>query len=336
MSCDPILLVGGSGVVGQQTAQHLRKAHPAVPLLIGGRDLNRAEAIAKKIGNAEAVVVDLDAADLNLGSRAVSAVAVFFKDDKIAALHFAQARGVPYISISSGVQEIGPEVAAFMHRPPAAPIVLGAEWFIGAATVPAIDTAKDFKQVDSVTVRAVVEEGDIGGPATYKDMERLIQAMPAVLTVKDGNYLWLKAEDTPTSLQAIDGTEMTAEIYSPYDVLSLANETGAANVEFRLAIGESSSSRRGEPLSTEIIIDMYGKDHANQPLHKRRAVVHPEGQIALSGMGVALVLERLLGLSGSPVHAGLYFPSQLLDPQVYLTRLHEAGGESFMIEVDAD
>ena len=36
MSPHPILLVGGSGVVGQHTARTLRKAHPDVPLLIGG------------------------------------------------------------------------------------------------------------------------------------------------------------------------------------------------------------------------------------------------------------------------------------------------------------
>ncbi len=33
----PILLVGGSGVVGREAARRLRAAYPDVPLLIGGR-----------------------------------------------------------------------------------------------------------------------------------------------------------------------------------------------------------------------------------------------------------------------------------------------------------
>ena len=50
MSPHPILLVGGSGVVGQHTARTLRKAHPDVPLLIGGRDLGKARDIADQVG----------------------------------------------------------------------------------------------------------------------------------------------------------------------------------------------------------------------------------------------------------------------------------------------
>jgi len=37
MSPHPILLIGGSGVIGRSTARQLRAAYPDVPLLIGGR-----------------------------------------------------------------------------------------------------------------------------------------------------------------------------------------------------------------------------------------------------------------------------------------------------------
>ncbi|MBC8136775.1 MAG: NAD(P)-dependent oxidoreductase, partial [Fibrella sp.] len=135
MSLDPILLIGGSGVIGRSTARFLRAVHPDVPLLIGGRDLAKAKEVATEIGGAEGVVLDLAADDLGIGEHPVSAVAVFPKDDRIAVLRFAQTHGVPHISISGGITEIGAEVAAYMHKPDAAAVVLGAEWLVGATTV---------------------------------------------------------------------------------------------------------------------------------------------------------------------------------------------------------
>ncbi|ANF57264.1 hypothetical protein [Halotalea alkalilenta] len=58
MSPDPILLIGGSGVIGRWTARFLRAAHPNVALLIGGRDIAKAEEVAAEVGGAEAVVLD--------------------------------------------------------------------------------------------------------------------------------------------------------------------------------------------------------------------------------------------------------------------------------------
>ncbi|MCI0995843.1 NAD(P)-dependent oxidoreductase, partial [Pseudomonas corrugata] len=48
MTLDPILFMGGSGAIGHHTAQALRAAHPGVPLLIGGRDLTKAQRAAEQ------------------------------------------------------------------------------------------------------------------------------------------------------------------------------------------------------------------------------------------------------------------------------------------------
>ena len=56
-------------------------------------------------------------------------------------------------------------------------------------------------------------------------------------------------------------------------------------------------------------------------------VVRPAGQLPLTGLGVALLLERLMGRDGAPgVPAGLYFRYQLLETAAYLRRFGEAGG----------
>ena len=333
MSTDPILLIGGSGFVGRETARSLRDAHPDAPLLIGGRDLAKAEEAAAEIGNAEGVALDLAADDLGLGGRPVSVVAVFPKDERVTGLRFAQARGVPYLTISGGITEIGPEVAAYMHKPDAAPVVLGAEWLVGATTVPTLEFAKEFARVDDIAIGALLDEQDTGGPETAVDFERLIKTMPAALTRRNGAYVWLDGDDAKAEFRAVDGTEVEAAAFSPYDVVGLAAATGAPNVHFNLATSVSSTRRRGEPLSTEIVIELAGEDHAGEPLRTRHAVVYPQGAMPLTGLGVAMVLERLVGLDGDPpTPAGLYFPHQLLEPTAYLTRLKHFGGMVLSLE----
>ncbi|WP_458094323.1 hypothetical protein [Roseomonas sp. WA12] len=333
MSSAPILLMGGSGAIGGWTTRFLRAAHPGLPLLIGGRDLSKAKQAADRIGNAQAAVIDLAADDLGLGDRPVSAVAVLFSDERIAGLRFAQARRVPHLSISSGIYEIAPEIAAFMHRPDAAPIVLGYEWLVGATTVPTLEFAKAFRQIDDISIGALVDEQDTGGPAVAADFERLNRTLPAALTRRDGSYIWRAGQDAEAAFHAVDGTRMEASGFSSIDVVGLATATGTPNVQFNIATAVSSSRRRGGPMSTEIVVDLAGEDHAGRALRTRHAVVHREGAAPLTGLGVAMILERLLGLDGKPVTpAGLYFPYQLLDPAAYLARLDQTGGEVLTLE----
>ena len=336
MSPHPILLVGGSGVVGQHTARALRKAHPDVPLLIGGRDLGKAQDIADQVGKAEGVATDLAAPDLGLGDRPVSAVAVLFTDQRVAGLRFAQDRGVPYICISPGIIELGPEVAAYIHRPDASAVVLGTEWLVGATSVPTLTFAKAFGRVDDIRIGALLDEKDAFGPASEADLDRQTKVMPAALARRDSAFVWRTDDDAASRFRAVDGTEVEASALSPNDVLSLSMKTGAPDVRFDLGIGVSSSRRRGEPLSAEILIELSGTDAEGKALRTRHAVVHPGGQMPLTGLGVAMVLERLTGLDGRPpTPPGLYFPYQLLDPDTYFARLQDLGTSILDLTADA-
>ena len=335
MISDAILLMGGTGAIGRQTARALRAIHPDVPLLIGGRDLAKSRQAASEIGNAEGVAIDARATDLGLGDRRVSAVAVFYADHRLASLRFAQSRGVPHLSISSGVYEIAPEVATYMHSPGTAAIVLGYEWLVGATTIAALTCAKSFSQLQQVTMNALVDEQDAGGPAVAEDFERLGRMMPAALTRRDGSYIWRSNDDAKAQFRAIDGTAVEGTGFSSIDVAGLAVATGAPNVQFNLAMGVSSSRRRGEPRSTEIIIEMAGKDSDGQPLRTRHAVFHPGGAAPLTALGVSMILERLAGLDGkTPTPPGLYFPFQVVDHASYLSRLQAEGGSIVSLDVE--
>jgi hypothetical protein len=328
MSLNPILLMGGSGAIGHHTARALRAAHPDVPLLIGGRDLAKAQRAAEQVGGAQGVAIDPAADDLGLGDRQVSGVVVFYMDHALAGLRYAQKCGVPHLSISSGVFEIAPEIATYMHRPDAAPIVLGYEWMVGATTVTTLSVAGAFGRIHDISINALVDDQDTGGPTVATDFEHLNRMLPAALTRRDGAYVWREGEDSKVSFRAVDGTQIEASGFSSIDVVGLAAATGAPNVQFNLAIGVSSTRRQGKPMSTEIIIELVGDDLKGEPLRTRHAVVHPAGAAPLTGLSVALILERLVGLDGQPpTPPGLYFPYQLLDAATYLERLKREGGE---------
>lgn len=328
MTVNPVLLMGGSGAIGHRTIEALRAAYPDVPLLIGGRDLAKAQKTAEHVGGAQAVVIDATAHDLGLGDRAVSAVVVFYMDHALAGLRFAQARGVPHLSISSGVFEIAPEIALYMHTPNAAPIVLGYEWMAGATTVATLSIAKPFARVRDIRIHALVDEQDTGGPTVATDFEHLNNMLPAALTRRDGVFTWRDGQEAEARFRALDGTEIDARGFSSIDVVGLAAATGAANVQFNLATAVSSSRRQGLPMSTEIILELEGEDAQGHSLQTRHALIHPAGAAPLTGLSVALLLERLLGLDGQPATPpGLYFPYQLLDAATYLQRLKQEGGE---------
>ena len=210
LSTHPILLVGGSGVVGRWTARFLRAAHPDVQLLIGGRDLVRAKEAAAEVGGAEGVVLDLAADYLGLGERLIRAVAVLFMDERIAGLRFAQSRGVPYISISPGIIEIAPEVAAYIHNPHAAPVVLGTEWLVGATTVPTLEFGKAFGRVHDISIGALLDEHDVFGPAAKADLERQTKTMAAALVRRDGAYRWCVGDNAK-----LVSAPLTAPRWSP-------------------------------------------------------------------------------------------------------------------------
>lgn len=333
MTIAPILLMGGSGSIGRRTADALRAVHPSVPLLIGGRDPSKASDAAEEIGNAEGVALDLEAHDLGLGDRPVRAVAIFYFDPRHAGLRYAHARNLPYLGISSGIFEIAPEVAINMQRPQAAAIVLGYEWLVGATTVTTLECAKRFSQIDSIKIGALVDEQDGGGPAVAEDFERLTKTLPLAMTRYDGAWVWRDEDEARTEFRAIDGTAIAASGFSSIDITGLAAETGARNVEFNIATAVSSSRRRGEGKSTEIVVELKGEDNNGRALQTRHALFHPGGAAALTALGTSMILERLAGLNGSPTPAGLYFPYQVLDHGAYLSRLVERGGRLMALDV---
>ncbi|WP_231619111.1 hypothetical protein [Nonomuraea sp. SBT364] len=321
-----VLIMGGSGQAGSATAAILRRWYPELPLTIAGRDPGRAQRVADELGAATAVTIDLRRSDLGLGDAGGhSAVVAAVWDSHLHGLRYAQDRGLPYVSISSGLVDIGPEVVAAGLRAGAAPILLASHWYAGLVVLAVLGLAGEFGRVDTIEVGGVLDERDSGGPAAVADLARLLAATSAGQVRRDGVFHWVGGADARTEVTSIDGTVLPAQIVPILDVPSLALATGAANVSFAFAVGESAARRRGEPASTEIRIDLEGVDHAGAPLRTSRYLLHPEGQRPLTGLGVALGVERLLGLRGDAVPPGIHTPEALIDPAYAAGRMKEIG-----------
>lgn len=62
-----------------------------------------------------------------------------------------------------------------------------------------------------------------------------------------------EGDEVKSEFRAVDGTEMEVSAFTDFDIVGLATTTGAPNVQFNLSMGVSSTRRR-EPMSTEIVI----------------------------------------------------------------------------------
>lgn len=322
----PVLILGGSGQAGSDTAALLRRWHPELPLTIAGRDIGRARRVADGLGGATAVTVDLRRGDLGLpAGHNYAAVVAALWDDRLNGLRYAQDHGVPYLSISSSLVEIAPEALAAAQRGNTSPILVVGHFCAGVVVLATLTSAREFDRIDTVRIGAVLDESDTGGPAGQADLERWAVATTAGTVRRDGVFTWVDGLDAEADVPRTDGVVLPGRSIAVLDVPSLALATGAANVRFDMAVGESAARCRGDAASSEIRIDLEGVDTSGAPLSSSRYLVHPAGQRPLTALGIALGVERQLGLRGEAAPPGLHTPETLVDPAYAAERMAEIG-----------
>ncbi|TCQ99157.1 hypothetical protein [Neorhizobium sp. JUb45] len=321
-----ILFVGGSGVVGQQMVRAFRDRHPEPPILIGGRDVGKADVIARDVGYADAVEVDTQRKRLGLHpDTPISAVVMLAPDSGLHGMRLAQDLQIPYMSIGNWLIEVGAEMAHFISRPDASPVVLSSHWHGGPTVFLAMASVEGLDVVHSIKVGAIIDDLDPTGPAAQEDMEVGAEGVSNVLGFQNGRRVWLRGKTARREIAAVDGRIFSASAFAPYDIVSLHAATGAREVRFDLASGVSSSRVRGGDVGTEVILEIEGE--INGQLTRRRSTIEfTKGQAKLTGLSAALSLSIVLGLEGRPAFPpGLYFPEQLMDHNWFLPELVKAG-----------
>jgi hypothetical protein len=219
------VLFVGAGFVGRAALKWFRQMYPSVRVLVGGRNLQAASEVAQEVGAAEAVVIDIDKHHLGLGDDVtVAAVVMLAPEAGLNGLSYAQDLGVPYLNINAAVTEIGPELALFAHRATAAPVVLASHWMAGAATLLALNSAKGFDRVRSISLGAIVDEQDSVGPAAIEDMERVHGMAPPALVFAGGRRVWLSGDAAKGKFESFE--QGTASLTGLSIVLTLASVLG--------------------------------------------------------------------------------------------------------------
>lgn len=315
-------------MVGRAAVRWFHERFPDIPALIGGRNLAKAEDVARESPPAAAVSIDLEKPGLELDDDlAIGGVAMLASDQGLHGLTFAQDRGVPYLTISTGLCEVAPEVAHGAHRSTAAPVVLASHWSAGAPMFLALRDASAFESVRSIRVGVILDEKDPAGPASYEDMNRLAKANPGALAFEDGRRVWLLGEPSRGTVMALDGRRLDAQAFSTLDVASLHAATGAPNIRLDLLTGESSSRRRGAEAAAEIVVEIEGKTDGKMA-RSRSVLEFKHGQASLTGLSAVLSLTAALGLNGRPpANPGLCLPELLVDPNWFLTQLQSSGAK---------
>lgn len=313
----PALLIGGSGVVGKWVTRHLRSLQPDLPIVIGGRNLNKAEEIAAEIGNASVVKIDLTRDDLGLPHAEFSSIGVFFRDRTFNIQKFAQNNHIPFLAITGSIPVMGEDMAAYVYGPQASPVVFASHWMAGIPIVLALKDAKQFKNIDTINMVANYDMADEGG-VTMEEMEDLFPSSLAPMVVKDGIWGWEPTQET------FEGVEKEPDATSVVDILSIGLGTNAKASRFVLTYDESPGTKAGNRASHTVTTEIRGEKEDGTQTTIRREIEAPQGQAYLVGLGAAIVLEQLVVQALKP---GVYFPEKFVSAEIVESRLNEYGIE---------
>lgn len=343
-----VLLVGGYGVVGTQTAELLRRHHPQLRLVIGGRTLTTAQALADRLGNADALVVDTRTPDplANAGQLAAVAGLVHDPDDHL--LRAAIRRGVAYIDITRGVTAQTRAYVAAALESPTAPVLFASNWMAGVPAVLAVNEARKFSHVDSINLSILFDRNDKTGPDSADAGGGLSESM----TVRTGGaWKTVAPMSAAARVRFPSGRRRAVFRMNMADVTTLAQATGAKDVAVRIGLDSniaahamrallrtglwnvlqalpSSKSPAHNPKAAgathEIVVEIAGQ-RAGKPSTQRIDIVDPKGQAHLTAIGAVANLERLLGLTGAPLRTGVAVPETAGDAARLLHLLRAEG-----------
>lgn len=323
----PILLLGGSGSMGGKLARTLRRMHPRQPIAIAARDQAKAARLAEELGHASAIEVDLRRDDLGIApGTAFSAVVACLKDHALTAMKYAQANGFAYVALSEAAFEIGPIVARYIHQPASAPVLMLGHSIGAAPMLAALHFAGEFHRIEAVEIGLLFDPDDTAGAMTVSDMERIGAIATAPLMLRDGRWVWQGGAPAQRRFTGVGGIEREGAAVALVDILGIATATSARSVRLDIAEGSTASSLQGGPPGHEVVIEIEGERKDGRSGRFRYELVDPAGYAAMSARGIALAVERLLGLDGgAPAAAGLYLPEVLLMPAAMVEQLRAFG-----------
>ena len=348
MSGKTILLAGGYGLVGAMAARTLRAAHADVTILIGGRNPEKGEALARELGNARAVKLDMTASSpLAALTENIDAVFCFVHDREDRMLKDAMARGMAYGDITRGpTEQLRAYVTAATAPRVDAPVLFTSNWMAGVPSVLAMHMAQDFSDVASVDLSILYYGADKTGPDSGDAASSLAEPIAARIR---GNWVYVPLKSDGRAVTFPSGLTRSVYRMSMADVTTLAQATGARDLAVRLGLdntlsltfmramlklglwpliaklGGQPGQISGKGAAHELMIEVAGTLKNGTAQTKRLTVLDPKGQAHLTALGALNGIEAMLGLGREALRAGVAVPETAPDAARLLMLLNAEG-----------
>lgn len=350
-----VFLAGGSGVVGQQVAGMLRRRAPQLDIIIGGRRLEVAHAVAMPL-DAQAMVFDIDAP--SLPSMPPNSLVVGLVNDRHDRLIEASWQGgYPYLDITRWTDRLKQTLVAVAAKGrPRIPMVFASSWMASVAALVARWAAAPLTSVDGVELDILYAMTDRAGPNSTAYIDRL--DIP-FWTRDRGEWRRRRPFSDGKRVRFGDaGWHRVYRIDTP-DQASLPCLLGAQRVESRIGFDSRPATAmlhglvrsglwsvmarpRFDGLRQSILynpgsggahrlsISVEGTSPAGRQVARRVLVTDPAGQTHLTALGALLQIETLLAGGVAP---GPHLGEAVLDPATVATELTREGVE---IVLDTD
>ncbi|KQU88122.1 hypothetical protein ASD00_29385 [Ensifer sp. Root31] len=342
------MLVGGSGVVGAQVAHILKRRQPHVDMIIAGRNIDTAQAVATSVGGS-ALSIDVNAPDLPSDLDGAIIVALT-NDPHDHLLKLALMRGLPYVDITRWTERVKQALITVAGQGPLrAPAVFASAWMASVSGLLVRYACKPLSVVDSISIDILFAVSDQAGPNSAAYMDRLSEPF---YTLDKGHWVRRTGliDGHAVEFRGV-GSYKTYRFDAP-DQANLPRITGASTVDARIGFDDRKATtllhllvrsgiwsllsrpifdsvRRsilynpGPGAAHRIKLTVNGRDETGKYCTETMQIIDPAGQTHLTALGAVLQIENLLSASAPP--AGSYLGEALLEPAYVLMQLKNEG-----------
>jgi hypothetical protein len=319
-----ILIVGGYGSVGSNIARLINQEYNVIELILAGRNPQNGAALAKELNNAKTAYINLEEG-FNLSDYGkIDLIITAMEDHRNILRETAIIHGIASITVTEVADEISPTAFLSLHKTISAPVVFAGHWQAGILTLVTKQLAGKFSHISKIETAGLYDEKDPVGPLVESQVNGFIGR---ALVREDGKWQFVDAKENEREIPLLDKTSVIGYPMSTLDVPSIAAFTGAENIRFDFAVGQSIGSSQGVNASHDLYIDMEGVLLSGEPAKLRTVISGPKGNSHLTAVGVFLITEAIFGLGGqsAPEKGGLYLPETIVNADHIVSRLQEFG-----------
>lgn len=348
-----ILIVGGYGVVGSQVARLFRQRHPAIPILLGGRNPASASKLIDEIDNAEAIKLDVtvDKPLTTLDANPIVILNVVNDSDNTLLIDSIN-RSIAYIDVTRWTEKMREAIDCASTKNLQGPVVLSSGWMAGVTALIAAAASQRFSIINSIDIDILYGMGDKSGPNSIEYIDRMAVPFEIVL---EGEKQQRYPFSDPKTVKFPSGYKGKVYRFDTPDQMTLPTSLKAKSVSSRIGYDSAlitgslafliksgvmklldrpifDGIRRGllyssgEGASHEIVIEIIGTDSAGKPKVSVVSIVDPKGQTHLTALGAVIQLERVLALNDQQaLTTDIHFPEQNTQFSAALSLLDDNG-----------